>query len=99
MLKHIVAWKCKDGFTEEENRVHLKKIKAGLEALPQFISDIVSIEVLTDPAKTSDKSAMLISVFSDDAALERYRVHPEHKKVAAFVHEVMTDRVCLDFYD
>ena len=30
-------------------------------------------------------------------ALETYKVHPEHKKISAFVKEVRIARACVDF--
>lgn len=49
---------------------------------------------------TADEAAYdacLISEFETMDALARYQVHPEHKKVSAFVKEVRLARTCVDF--
>ena len=35
MLRHIVTWNYKDGFTDSENKEHAETLKAGLEALKE----------------------------------------------------------------
>lgn len=97
MIRHIVAWSFKEEFTPEENQAHAEKIKNALESLPDVISEIVSIRVVTDPAQTSSRDMLLTSLFKTEDDLKAYQVHPEHKKVSGFVRSVMTDRICLDF--
>ena len=97
MVRHIVAWSFKEGFTEEEKQVHLQKIKSSLEALPAIIGGIVELNVQIDLLETSNRSAMLNSLFESVEALKAYQIHPEHKKVSEFVRSVMEDRVCLDY--
>lgn len=98
MLKHIVMWKLKDfaeGCSREENA---RKIKAMLEALKGKIEQIVDLEVGIN-IDHSDMAfdAVLISVFNDEQALEKYRVHPEHVKVSEFVSKVREDRTTVDY--
>ena len=97
MVRHIVAWSFKEGFTEEEKQAHLQKIKSSLEVLPAIIGGIVELNVQIDLLETSNRSAMLNSLFESAEALKAYQVHPEHKKVSEFVRSVMEDRVCLDY--
>lgn len=97
MIRHIVAWNYKDGFSAEENLSNAKKIKFELENLSNLISEIISINVAIDPAKTSNRDMILTSLFEDEEALGRYQVHPEHVRVSGFVRTVTQDRVCLDF--
>jgi len=97
MVRHIVAWSFKEGFTEEEKQAHLHKIKSSLEALLAIIGGIVELNVQIDLLETSNRSAMLNSLFESEEALKSYQVHPEHKKVSEFVRSVMDDRVCLDY--
>ena len=97
MVRHIVAWSFKEGFTKEEKQAHLQKIKSSLEALPSIIGGIIELNVQIDLLETSNRSAMLNSLFESEEALKIYQVHPEHKKVSEFVRSVMEDRVCLDY--
>jgi len=97
MVTHIVSWSFADGFSPEENREHVLKIKEGLERLPGIIDGIVELKVHVDVLSSSNRDAVLYSVFRDEESLKAYRVHPEHKKVSEYVHTVMKDRVCLDY--
>ena len=97
MVRHIVAWSFKDGFTADEKQAHLQKIKTDLEALPSIIGGIIELKVHINLLETSNRSAMLDSLFESEDALKAYQIHPEHKKVSEFVRSVMEDRVCLDY--
>ena len=97
MIRHIVAWNFKDGSSKEENLSNAKKVKAELEALAGLIQGVVSINVIIDPAETSQRAVILNSLFESERALAEYQVHPEHKRAGAFIGSVLTDRVCLDF--
>ena len=99
MIRHIVAWNHLDSFSAEEKEQHAQEIKAKLEELPQWIDNIASIEVLTHPMSSCTRDMVLVSVFPDEEALAAYQVHPEHKKVSAFVRSVMTDRICVDYQE
>lgn len=97
MVKHIVAWNFKDGFTDNENLHNAEKVKCELESLKNVISEIIDIKVSINPSATSSRNVMLYSLFNSEEDLLSYQIHPEHKKASEFVGTVMTDRVCLDF--
>ena len=99
MLRHIVAWNFKDGFSDEENRVNAEKVKKELEGLKQLIPEIIAIRVDTNLLSSSTKDVMLDSLFESEEAMARYKVHPEHVRVSAFVSEVLQDRVAVDFME
>lgn len=99
MVRHMVCWNYKDGFTEKENDENAKKIKEGLENLKNLIDGIVSIEVITNQLPTSAPDLVLNCVFKDAAALDRYQVHEEHVKVAQFVRSVTQNRYCIDYIE
>lgn len=98
MIKHIVMWKFKpfaEGATKEEN---LLKVKAMLEELPSKIDFIRQIEVnLNVNPKEGMYDAVLISLFDSLEDVNRYRVHPDHKKISAFVSLVREDRASVDY--
>lgn len=98
MVKHIVMWKFKDhaeGLSKEENII---KIKSMLEALPGKIDFIreMHVEVNVNP-KEGMYDAILISAFDSIEDVEKYRVHPEHKKVSSYVALIKTDRASVDY--
>ncbi len=99
MIRHIVAWNFKEGFTESEKRAHSEKIKRELEALPQQIEGIVEISVHIDLLPSSTRSVMLNSLHESVDALQVYQAHPEHQKVGAYIGSVMQDRVCVDYVE
>ena len=99
MIRHIVAWNYKVGFSQEENRENAQKVKYELEALKDCISGIIEFEVIIDPLDTSNRDVVLDSLFESEKALADYQVHPEHKRVSAFVGSVLQDRVCIDYYE
>ena len=98
MIKHIVAWKFKDeaeGHTKEEN---MAIVKERLENLVGVIPEIKSLEIGKDILHSEMSFDMaLIGVYEDMEALDRYKNHPEHKKISAFVKSVRLDRVAVDF--
>ena len=95
MIKHIVSYKLAEGRSMED----VLKLKADVESLRNIIDDIVSIEVKIELLSSSTASAILISKFRDEAALERYQKHPEHMKVAQFVKGVFESRLCVDYIE
>ena len=99
MIRHIVAWNYKDGFTEAENKENAEKAKKELEALKQLISGIVEIKVHTNLLASSNRNVVLDSVFESEEALIVYQAHPEHTRVKEFIHSVFQDRVCLDYHE
>jgi hypothetical protein len=82
-----------------EKEKHQKKLVSQLEALPHFISVIEKLEVGNN---ISDRSAamdlVLYTEFKDEAALNEYRVHPEHLKVLDFIKEVVAEARVVDYW-
>ena len=98
MVKHIVFWTLKSeagGLTAQQNAL---EIKARLEALNGRIPGLLKLEVGIDFGRT-DASAdvALYSEFVDSAALDVYRLHPEHLAVADFIGAVRLTRALVDY--
>ena len=98
MIRHIVMWKFKEeaeGCTKAEN---IAKVKAMLEALPEKIDFIreMQVNVNVNP-KESMYDAVLLSTFDSLEDVERYRVHPEHKKISSFVALIREGRASVDY--
>lgn len=98
MIKHIILWKLKEGYKEEEKRKILINIKTGLEALKSEIPGIVDIRVQIESLDTSNADLMLDSTFETTEFLSNYAVHPSHVRVAEdLVKPFVKLRMCLDF--
>ncbi|MCC8096583.1 MAG: Dabb family protein [Tannerellaceae bacterium] len=98
MLKHIVMWKLKaeaEGKTKAENALWMKE---HLEALVGVVPEIRSLEVginIKESAMAYD--AVLVSTFDDEAALEAYKVNPEHVKISTYCKKIRESRVVVDY--
>jgi hypothetical protein len=99
MVKHIILWKLKEEYTEEQKAEIRQGIKAGLEGLAGVIPGLVSITVNADGRlASSNADVMLDSTFTDEAALKGYAVHPARQEVANTKVRPFTEtRLCLDF--
>lgn len=98
MIKHIVMWRFKDyaeGATKQEN---IMKVKNMLEELPSRIDFIreMKVEINVNP-KEGMYDAVLISAFDTLEDVNAYRVHPEHKKISAFVSLIRESRASVDY--
>ncbi len=98
MIRHIVMWKFRDfaeGLSREEN---LAKVKAMLEALPEKIDFIreMQVQINANP-KVGMYDAVLLSTFDTLGDVERYRVHPEHKKISSYVALIKENRASVDY--
>jgi hypothetical protein len=99
MIKHIVLFKIAnmaEGLTKAENALFIKN---ELENLKNLIPQIKMIKVginLPDAAVINCDVA-LESEFESLEDLVTYQLHPEHKRVAAYIAKVRTERACVDY--
>ena len=91
MVKHIVMFKLKG--TAEERRAVASQFKAALEALPEKIDVLRSIEVglNQNPAETWD---VVVDKMAD---VEVYAKHPAHVAAAGLLGEHKDMRACVDY--
>ena len=99
MVRHIVVWNYQEGFSENENRENALRIKRGLEDLIHCIEGVIEIRVHIDALPSSNRDIVLNSLHESEEALAGYQVHPEHKKIGAFISSVMKNRACIDYYE
>ena len=99
MIRHIVMWKLKDEALGKTKKENIAIIKERLYALKPIIPEILSMEVHenVNDADAVASDAVLIMDAEDLEALERYKNHPEHKKVSSFVKEVRISRTAVDY--
>ena len=100
MIKHIVMFKMKEFGSETEKARNSKKLKSALDALPNIISEIKFFEVGLNFAESPRAfDLVLISHFDSNQDLDKYRVHPEHKKVLILVRELTELSQVVDYED
>jgi hypothetical protein len=94
MIRHIIFFKFKPEITEPD----IKKLEAGLGALPGLIPEIRSYEFGRDLVR-SERSFdfALVSSFDDLESVKRYGVHPEHQKVLEHINAICSNIKSVDF--
>lgn len=98
MVKHVILWKLKEEYSEEQKSEIKAGIKEGLEGLAGKIPGILEIHVHTQGLASSNVDLMLDSAFVDEEALKNYATHPEHVAVAdGKVRPYTASRSCLDY--
>jgi hypothetical protein len=95
MLKHVVTWNVKD---KTQKAAHCARAKEALEGLRGKIPGLVAIECGSDIGSGSAAADfILLSEFTDAAALALYQDHPLHLVAKQVVAAVMTDRRTVDW--
>lgn len=95
MVKHIVAFKLKG--TAEVRLAAAKRFKAALEALPEQIDVLKSIEVGLNENPAESWDVVLTAVVDKMEDVEVYAKHPAHVAAAALLAECKESRVCVDY--
>lgn len=94
MLKHVVLFKFKPGI----DAAQIERLAVGLGGLPDTIPDIREFVFGHDVLRTERSYDFgLVSLFDDQAALQRYQVHTDHQAVVAIVKEICASVVAVDF--
>lgn len=97
MINHIVLFKLKDYSSEEKQSV-IAEMKSLLEGLNGKIDELKFIEVgVNYELESKSYDLALITHFNSIEGLDKYRIHPEHKKVIARFAEFNLDRAAVDF--
>lgn len=98
MVKHIILWTLKEGYSDAELKDIKQGIKEGLESLSGKIPGLIDIKVNINKLPSSNADLMLDSTFESEEALKGYSVHPAHVEVAnGKVRPYTAVRSCLDF--
>ena len=100
MVRHVILWKLKDGYSAAEKEKIKKEAKKALEDLIDKVPSLMSIAVHVNPLESSNCDMMLDSLFEDAVGLAEYANHPAHLLAAdTFVCPYTASRVCMDFTD
>lgn len=98
MIRHIVMWKFADEAMGKRKEENMEIVRSRLLALRDIVPEIRGMEIGKDILHSEMSYDMaLYMTFDSMEALEAYKVHPEHKKISAFVKEVRIGRACVDF--
>ncbi len=97
MIRHVVLWKFKEEAEGKSKAENMQIVRDALLALLPIIPEIKLMEVDFDFAHTDmSYDMMLTTEFESVEAMQVYAVHPEHKKVQAYVAAVNESRIVLD---
>ena len=97
MVRHAVAFRlnAKDSRQRAADAQHIQK---DLQSLRGRIDEIVDLHVGIDLGHVDGHwEVVLVSDFSDNAALERYQAHPDHVRVAQGISGLISDRAVVDY--
>ena len=95
MVKHIVIFEIKKDKNKDEV---IKNLKNMLDGLPSKIREIKDYEIGINYADSPlARDMVLISAFETKEDLEKYRVHPEHKKVVEYIKENIEESFVVDY--
>lgn len=97
MLRHVVLLRM-GAETQAKRSDDLGRLKEALEALPGFISEVLSLRVGVNSVFRPGNWDLALEVeFADADSLEAYRVHPAHQKVLSLIDRVVADRCAVDY--
>jgi hypothetical protein len=95
MIRHIVLFKMKDEFKDEQNQ---KKLASALAALKDTTDGYMTeCETALDVVHAHNSyDVVLNSVFKSVEDVKKYAVHPEHVKILAYIKEVCVSTTKID---
>ena len=95
MTKHIVMFKLQG--SDETRREVALRFKAALDALPEQIDVLQSIEVALNENPAEDWDIVLTAIVPTMADVATYAKHPAHVAAAAIIGGVKQARACVDY--
>ncbi len=95
MVKHIVMFKLQGD--AELRRETALRFKAALDALPEQIDVLQSIETALNENPAEDWDIVLTAIVPTMADVAVYAKHPAHVAAAAIIKDVKQARACVDY--
>ncbi len=95
MVKHIVTFKFKG--TPEERLDVAKKFADALNALPDQIEELKSIEVGINENPAESWDLVLTATADSLADVAAYSAHPAHVAAVAIMAPYKEERACVDY--
>ncbi|MCL2203884.1 MAG: Dabb family protein [Defluviitaleaceae bacterium] len=100
MIRHMVAWNCKECFSGEEQKAHAELAKERFDALArEGIPGVAELDFRIDLLPASTRNVALYSLFEDDKALIAYKTHPIHMELVDIMAAYFQERICVDFVE
>ena len=97
MIRHVIMWKFVDELDGMNKEEIMDKVTESFVHLKKVIPEIKYMSVERDVLKTERSFDMIyVTEFESLEALEIYRVHPEHVKVAHFIGKIRTAQAVTD---
>jgi quinol monooxygenase YgiN len=91
MISHVVMWTLHDP-------QHAARFKELLESCRGVVPGIVEFYVgIRQPGLDANVDVVLLSTFTNAAALDAYQNHPHHKEVVALLGPMRASRHVLDW--
>lgn len=96
-IRHIVMWRLR-GDTPQERLAARTKVKSAFEGLRDRIDGLIHIEIGADISDVDYAcDVVLVSEFTNRAALEAYATHPEHLRVRQELADLRIARFQVDY--
>ena len=95
MVKHIVMFKLQG--TDKVRRDAALRFKAAMDALPEQIDVLQSIEVALNENPAEEWDVVLTAIVPTMADVATYAQHPAHVAAAAIIKDVKQARACVDY--
>lgn len=95
MVKHIVMFKLKGD--DQSRREIALRFKAALDALPEQIDVLQSIETALNENPGEDWDIVLTAVVPTMEDVATYAKHPAHVAAASIIKEAKESRACVDY--
>lgn len=98
MINHVVLFKLKDYESPAAKQEIVESIEEALLGLADKIEELKYIEVgVNYELDSKSYDICLLSHFESIIDLDKYRVHPEHLKVAELVGKHAVERAAVDY--
>jgi hypothetical protein len=98
MLKHIVLFKLKSNYNDQEKQQAKKEIADVLKKLPEYIPEILYYEVIENQANRLGGSEIgIISGFKNFDELNTYRNHHKHIEAVEVIKRHSESSTYLDY--
>ena len=97
MIRHVIMWKFTDEFEGMNKDMIMDAVEERFRHLKKTIPEIKFMSVERDVLRSARSFDMIyVTEFESLEALEVYRVHPEHVKVAEFIGKIRTAQAVTD---
>ena len=95
MLRHLVAWNLKPAHNNPETLALVHRELASLKDRVPLVKSLTVVSTAILPR--SNRQIMLDTIFEDEAALDAYLIHPEHKQVVEVISHLLDERTVVDY--